>query len=49
VAEALLNHAKESINGTYNLYTYWPERREALRIWHGKLAAIQAITEAELP
>ncbi|MEA2603385.1 MAG: hypothetical protein QOF89_4377 [Acidobacteriota bacterium] len=37
VAEALLNHAKETVNGTYNLYSYWPERKEALRIWHEKL------------
>jgi integrase len=37
VAEALLNHAKETVNGTYNLYTYWPERKEALKLWHAKL------------
>jgi integrase len=42
VAEALLNHAKETVNGTYNLYTYWPERQEALRLWHNKLAQIAA-------
>ena len=45
VAEALLNHAKESVNGTYNLYTYWTERKEALKLWHAKLASIQAGSE----
>lgn len=41
VGEALLNHAKETVNGTYNLYTYWPERKEALRIWHEKLGRLK--------
>jgi integrase len=42
VAEAMLNHAKEGINGTYNLYNYWPERKAALSLWHEKLEQIQA-------
>jgi integrase len=42
VGEALLNHAKETISGTYNLYSYWLERKEALRLWHRKLSAIQS-------
>jgi integrase len=41
VAEALLNHAKESVNGTYNLYTYWQERKEALKVWHRRLEEYQ--------
>lgn len=41
VGEALLNHAKETVNGTYNLYSYWPERKDALRLWHWKLATLQ--------
>lgn len=41
VAEALLAHAKEGINGTYNIYAYWPERKAALKLWHSKLADIQ--------
>jgi integrase len=41
VGEALLNHAKETVNGTYNLYSYWPERKEALNLWHWKLSALQ--------
>jgi integrase len=40
VAEALLNHAKGEIEGTYNLYDYWAERKEALRRWHEKLARL---------
>ena len=40
VAEALLNHAKEAVNATYNLYTYWSERKEALKLWHQKLESI---------
>jgi integrase len=47
VAEALLNHAKEAVNATYNLYTYWPERKEALTLWHQKLSAISASAVAE--
>jgi integrase len=47
VGEALLNHAKEAISGTYNLYSYWAERKDALRIWHQKLAAISAGREQE--
>ena len=42
VAEALLNHAKGEIEATYNLYTYWAERKAALALWHGKLAGLQA-------
>jgi integrase len=47
VGEALLNHAKEAINGTYNLYSYWPERKEALGLWHRKLAGLQRCHEQE--
>ena len=42
VAEALLNHAKEEVNGTYNLYNYWRERKEALKLWHAKLERLRA-------
>ncbi|MFL6203501.1 MAG: tyrosine-type recombinase/integrase [Thermoanaerobaculia bacterium] len=41
VAEALLNHQKGEIEGTYALYTYWPERKEALSLWHRKLEALR--------
>jgi integrase len=41
VAEAVLNHAKENLKQTYNLYEYWSERKEALRLWHEKLQTIR--------
>jgi integrase len=41
VAEALLNHVKGEIEGTYNLYNYWPERKQALGLWHEKLARLE--------
>ena len=41
VAEALLNHQKGEIEGTYALYTYWPERKEALKLWHQKLESLK--------
>jgi len=42
VAEALLNHVKGEIEGTYNLYNYWPERKQALGLWHDKLARLES-------
>jgi hypothetical protein len=27
--------------GTYNLYTSWPERKRALGLWHEKLAPLE--------
>ncbi len=42
MAEALLNHAKGEIEATYNLYTYWAERKQALALWHAKLAHLKA-------
>ncbi len=42
VAESLLNHAKGKIEATYNLYTYWAERKQALALWHAKLATLGA-------
>jgi hypothetical protein len=42
VAEAILNHQKGEIEGTYALYSYWPERKEALRLWHQKLETLKA-------
>jgi integrase len=41
VAEAALNHAKENLKQTYNLWEFWAERKEALRLWHQKLEAIR--------
>jgi integrase len=42
VSEALLNHSKGEIEGTYNLYEYWQERKEALRRWQDKLSRLQS-------
>ena len=41
VAEALLNHVKDDIEGTYNLYDYWAERKQALALWHEKLSRLE--------
>jgi integrase len=42
VAEALLKHVKGEIEGTYNLYNYWPERKQALGLWHEKLTRLES-------
>jgi hypothetical protein len=42
VAEALLNHVKGDIEGTYNLYNYWSERRQALGLWHEMLTRLES-------
>jgi integrase len=41
VAEAVLNHAKEDLKKTYNLYEFWAERKEALKVWHEKLGRLR--------
>jgi len=41
VGEALLNHVKDDLEGTYNLYTYWPERKRALSLWQEKLSGLE--------
>jgi len=46
VAEALLNHAKGEIEATYNLYGYWAERKQALTLWHAKLAELETAKAA---
>jgi integrase len=42
IGESLLNHAKGEVEGTYALYDYWKERKEALALWHAKLAELSA-------
>jgi integrase len=42
VAEAVLAHAEGEIQATYNIWTYWPERKQALAQWHAKLVALMA-------
>jgi integrase len=48
VAEAVMNHCKEDLKRVYNLYEFWPERKDALRLWHEKLERLraEAITRA---
>jgi integrase len=41
VAEACLNHVPGEIEGTYNLYSYWNERKQALTLWHHKLETLR--------
>jgi integrase len=40
VAEAVLAHARPGIAGVYDLYTYQPEKRDALERWAAKVTAI---------
>lgn len=42
VAEAAMNHCKEDLKRVYNLYEFWPERKEALRLWHEKIDRLSA-------
>lgn len=42
VAEAAMNHTKEDLRRVYNLHEFWPERKEALRLWHEKLERLRA-------
>lgn len=42
VAEACLNHVQGDVEGTYNLYGYWRERKEALALWHTKLLRLRS-------
>jgi len=46
IGESLLNHAKGEVEGTYALYDYWKERKEALSLWHAKLAELSARASA---
>jgi hypothetical protein len=40
VAEAVLAHARPGIIGTYDLWAYLPEKREALERWSKFLAEL---------
>jgi integrase len=46
VAEAVLAHAEGEIQATYNVWKYWPERKQALALWHAKLAELVARSNA---
>jgi hypothetical protein len=38
--EAVLAHARPGIKGTYDLYDYLDEKREALELWAARLREI---------
>lgn len=38
--EAVLAHARPGIKGTYDLYDYADEKREALELWAARLRSI---------
>jgi integrase len=42
VGEALVNHTghRTEVEGIYNRYKYWPEKRQALTMWEANLRAI---------
>jgi integrase len=40
VREAVLGHARPGIKGTYDLYDYLDEKREALQLWAARLRSI---------
>jgi hypothetical protein len=40
VREAVLAHARPGIKGTYDLYDYFDEKREALELWAARLRSI---------
>jgi integrase len=42
VAERILNHVQERIPGTYDVYDYLPEKREALSRWATYLAKLKS-------
>jgi integrase len=44
VAERLLNHSKESVEGTYTLYEYMDEKRLALELWEMRLLQLKSLT-----
>lgn len=42
VAEAVIGHAKESLEGTCNVYENYDDKREAVQAWADKVAQIVA-------
>jgi len=41
VAELVINHVKDKLEGTYDVYEYLTEKREALELWAGYLAELK--------
>jgi integrase len=48
IVEAILNHAKPALVGTYNLATYQTEKAQALAAWAERLAAIVEGRESKI-
>lgn len=46
IAEMCLNHKLQGVEGIYDQYNYWPERRDALQRWAEKLEGLQQAGEA---
>jgi integrase len=42
IGERVLNHSKEAIEGTYDLYEYLPEKREALEKLERRLRELES-------
>jgi integrase len=40
VAERVLNHAREGMEGVYDVHDYLEEKRAALRTWEGYLSSL---------
>jgi integrase len=43
IAERVLNHAQETIAGTYDTHDYFDEKREALDKWAAHLASLTVV------
>jgi integrase len=48
IAERVLNHSKEDIEGTYDLYEYLDEKRVALERWERRLLELKRMTQEEI-
>jgi integrase len=49
IAERVLNHSKEVIEGTYDLYEYVDEKRAALSAWAQRLAKLRELPSQSHP
>jgi integrase len=49
IAERVLNHSKEVIEGTYDLYEYLDEKRTALNAWAQRLAKLRTARSHKHP
>jgi integrase len=47
ISERVLNHSKETVEGTYDLYEYVPEKRTALERWEKRLRELEETPKTE--